>query len=621
MSRAPSAVFLCNGARPPSRTRRHTHAQRLEYRADAKDPRTVEIGLPPFVEQFLHVPARTLDLLEIAAYVFAGDRLTRRGARDSLEYHSWSRTFEYVVRVRDHAFWSRPDVGGAICEALRFMTGDREYNLTFQPGHVTDPAQLFDAAGVTAPVPQCPSVLLFSGGLDSLAGALDVLAQRDTHACLVSHESQHGTIRTQRGLIGALKDLFPNRVHPYAFRCRLANKRAPEETQRTRSFLYFTVAFGVARALGLSECAVYENGFTAFALPERQDLLNSRASRTTHPKTIRLMENVLSLVADRPFAIHAPYRWKTKADVMRVLLEHKATDLITSSVSCSATFQKAENGRQCGKCSQCIERRLAAYASGLGDIDASGTYAFDVLRETIDDGETRTLLVDYLRLARQFAMQNESWFAQEKLSELADLVDYVDGKDDTERTTRIWQLCHRHGKEVMAAVRIIRAEYDDPAQPRPPGTLLDVIASKEYLKDPVDRLVASLAGRLQKAMPLAFRSAQPTHENQVNDLIEAILKGDSESLEREFPVLRFGTAKTVPDHATRSCDLFIEAKFLRDGASASKTTNELAADTVKYGKHRKILFVLYDPARSVVDDAKFAEPFEKDGRCIVCFVR
>ena len=621
MNETLSAVFLCNGASPPTRAKRYRQAATLEYRDGTTIARNVEICLPRFIAQVAHLDDRLLDLLEIAGYVFAGDRLTTRGRTDSLEYHSWSRTIEYVIRVRDISFWSRSEIGTALSAALHFMTGDHEHRFSFVAGQHTEPSHLFDQAGVTLPAPQDPRVMLFSGGLDSLAGSLELVAQPTATACLVSHESQHGTIRTQRSLAQALQERFPGRVRPFSFRCRLTDKRAPEETQRTRSFLYLATAFGVATALSLTECSVYENGFTAFAFPERQDLLNSRASRTTHPKTLALMERFLSLVAQTDFHIRSPFRWLTKADVLQVIRKHNADDLLTSSISCSATFQKAELGRQCGRCSQCVERRLAAFAVGLDDIDSSGSYAFDFIKDEATEPGTKTLLIDYLRLARDFVIQHEDWFAVEKINELADLVEHVDGVDEFERVAKIWDLCQRHGKGVFAAMSSIRSRFCDLARPRPKGILLDIISDQDYLKDPVERLIERLRERFKSAVPIAFATSAPKHENQLNDQIDAILRAESLEFEREFPVVRFGTAKTVPDHSNKELDLFIEAKLLRESTSASKITDQLAADTFKYGAHRRIFFVLYDPDRAIKDDVKFAEQFQTDGRFAICIVR
>jgi hypothetical protein len=148
------------------------------------------------VQNVYHLPERTLDLLEIAAYVFAADRLVSRGPREAVEYHSWARSFEFHIKVRDHGFWSLPAVTDSLSRALHFMTGDAEFAFFFEPGHKTDATNLFDHEGFSVQTPQPIRVTLFSGGLDSLCGALDILQSSQDKVVLVSHRSQSGTTRT-----------------------------------------------------------------------------------------------------------------------------------------------------------------------------------------------------------------------------------------------------------------------------------------------------------------------------------------------------------------------------------------------------------------------------------------
>jgi len=44
--------------------------------------------------------------LELAAYIYAADRHTRRGSRDAVEFHAWSRRFRFRIKVRDVEFLS-----------------------------------------------------------------------------------------------------------------------------------------------------------------------------------------------------------------------------------------------------------------------------------------------------------------------------------------------------------------------------------------------------------------------------------------------------------------------------------------------------------------------------------
>ncbi len=136
-------VILCNGAKLPDIYGQNEHVANLEYRERFQD-RNINIQLPKFVRDVMHLPPRILDLLEIAGYIFSADRLIPRGSRNSVEYHNWARGIHFIIKVRDFDFWNNPDTRRKLTDTLLFMTGDKEYHFSFQPGHSTDPAGLFD---------------------------------------------------------------------------------------------------------------------------------------------------------------------------------------------------------------------------------------------------------------------------------------------------------------------------------------------------------------------------------------------------------------------------------------------------------------------------------------------
>ena len=611
-------LVVCNGAQVP-RAATTTRPLLLEYRAAAKRTRNVTLKLPAFVDQVLHLPHRVLDLLELAAYIFAADRLSNRGPRDAVEYHGWSRRFRLITKVRDPQFWKHTRVQSQLARALRYMTGDRDYSFSFRGGHATPPSSLFDKRGMGPRVPRDPAVILFSGGLDSFAGVIQQLETTAQDVCLVTHQSSPGSIKTQNRLVEALLDRYPNRVAHYCFHCTLHGVRAAEETQRTRSFLYLSTAFAVAQALRVDRCYVYENGVTALNLPKRQELMLARASRTVHPETIALLQNLLATVAGSPFIIETPFVMKTKAEVFEILRTHKQRDLLSSTVSCSRTFRNLEAATHCGGCSQCIDRKFAAYAAGLGDIDSgSGIYAFDFNRERITDPEVRTALIDYVRQASRFARWNIDHFYQELLSDVAPICEALEPRYSADD---VWALCRRHGQAVERAIRAMRDECDDPFVKLVPGSFQDLVAARTYLQEPVQRLISSLIAKLCKAVPIAFQRRRPDGEAQLNDQIHALIEADYPDYVREHPAVRFGIARTIPDHSLENHDLLLEGKYVRDATTPSKATEGIAADLTKYPERSHILFVVYDPDRSIADDTEFAAPFERKGRCTICVVR
>ncbi len=476
-------LFLCNGAPRPPAFSPEAHVTTLDYRLDA-DPRLVTLRLPNFIDQLYHVPDRVLDLLELAAYVFAADRAAFRGAKDAVEYHAWSRAMFFAVKVRDAAFWNQPRVKAKLGKAIRFMTGDFEYTFDFLPGHTTPPTSLFDKEEFATTHQGPASVALFSGGLDSLAGVLERLETTNEELFLISHRSgQPSTKRTQASLAQALCRNYPGRVHPYSFDCGLANERGAEETQRTRAFLFGSIAFAVAHRLGLDSFFAYENGVTSLNFIRRQDLMNARASRTTHPQTHALMADFLAEVHGGPVKVVNPFWDKTKTDVFTILDRVKGRNLISSAVSCSKTFHRLPgNATHCGCCFQCVDRRIAAYAAGLQEVDNAGIYSTDIFRKHIEEQEPRTTALDYVRQAVHFAKTTDDGFVMERLAELSDVTPYVGMEEDAAVET-VWNLCHRHGQQVVQGLSAVRSQFDDLLYPLEDGSLLQLMASRAYLAD------------------------------------------------------------------------------------------------------------------------------------------
>lgn len=136
------------------------------------------------------IPVRLVDLLEIASCVFAADQSLSRGGDTRRDWGAdWRRSMQFVIPVRDVDFWRRDDVTAALAAALSFLSEDL-YRFEFMPS--TAPAEAQDYLPIQADAETgftADDVILFSGGLDSLAGAVETLAQSDRRVALVSHRS------------------------------------------------------------------------------------------------------------------------------------------------------------------------------------------------------------------------------------------------------------------------------------------------------------------------------------------------------------------------------------------------------------------------------------------------
>ena len=395
-------IVLCNGVKLNHEVY-EDKVLRLESREE-KEGRNVRIGLNNFENTVYLIKDRCKDLLEIAAFVFAADRNTSRGKDNNLIYDNWDREFEFHIPVRDLEFWDNNEIKELLSKTLKYMSGDRPYKFKYYKKDDAGKDSLFDNEKFTIRPNKGTRVVLFSGGLDSLAGTIKTLEETDKEVCLISHQSgQPSVIKTQRELYNEIQLMYPDRCSHYKYRTGLVGTIRADETQRTRSFLYCSTAFVIAKVYDENEIYVYENGVTSINLPETQDMGNARASRTTHPKTLGLLEELFQKISESKFKIVNEFLYETKTDVINVIKKYKKEDLIEKAVTCSKTRNITANTTHCGECSQCIDRIYAVYASGTNKYDNYKKYNKYFPKENIIEGDLRKGLIDQLRLSNKFS--------------------------------------------------------------------------------------------------------------------------------------------------------------------------------------------------------------------------
>lgn len=404
-------IILCDGVAMPDSLAGTVPAHRITrlVNRDELPNRNMTVKIHDFASRLIpRMPDRTRDLIEIAAFIYAADRLIKRGRTNQVEFENWARELTFCVPVRDLSYWQQAEVATDLANALTFVSGDKSYRFYFEQRVGFDPlTSLFhntDTASVLSDPGTAYPVALFSGGLDSLAGVVELLETTDKKVVITSHRSNPSTIKVQKRVYDALNMAYPGRLLYHPLECNLTGPRASEETQRTRFFLYTAAGFALAQAYGQDELNIFENGITSINLSKRQDLINGRASRTTHPKTLGLLQKVLSGVFDRTFTIRHPFIHLTKTEVVSVLKQYSKPELITATVTCTKTFDKFDsraNASHCGFCSQCVDRRFAMYAAQLEQHDA--VYNFDLATESFPKNDAKTHVVDYIRHAYSFA--------------------------------------------------------------------------------------------------------------------------------------------------------------------------------------------------------------------------
>lgn len=352
----------------------------------------------------IHPTDTGLDLMLLALHVHAADtKLSRRLESQD----SWTREIRLVVPVSDEPLWT--SIAPTLIRALDFLTGDH-WTIQFRPRPPsTRPGPASNQASLI--LPAYDEVSLFSGGLDSLVGAIDTLSA-DRTPLLVGHAGDGATSAAQWHCYRALRDHFAD--NPFG-RLRLwmtlpkikVEGSAREKTTRGRSFLFFaTAAFA---ATGLTQpvtIRVPENGFISLNVALDPLRLGSHSTRTTHPFYIARWNELLTQLGI-PAALYNPYWNKTKGEMAAQCADTALLQtLISTSLSCASPSKGRWKGtaiRHCGYCLPCLVRRAAlAHAPLLQDTTeyAIADLAGRPLLSTMAEGQQiRSLQYAVARLA------------------------------------------------------------------------------------------------------------------------------------------------------------------------------------------------------------------------------
>lgn len=290
----------------------------------------------------LEISPQAWDFLSIALSVVAVDFTEHRASSAD----GWTRVLDLEIAVQDPAFWNTQ--AQALAAALGFLTTDR-WKFAFHAGGFGPPAQM------QALHPVEDSVVLLSGGLDSLIGAIDLVEQGF---------KPYAVSQIVRG-DGEKQDLFAQSLELNRIGLNHVTKSpgAQEPSQRARSIIF--LAFGLAVATSLDRyhrgdrvpLYICENGFIAINPPLTVTRLGSLSTRTAHPEYLGRLQLIFD-AAGINVQIKNPYELVTKGEMLAncrnqtLLMQHAV-----ASTSCGR-FQRF-GYKHCGRCVPCQVRRAS----------------------------------------------------------------------------------------------------------------------------------------------------------------------------------------------------------------------------------------------------------------------
>lgn len=301
------------------------------------------------------VPLTSFSLLYLSAIVYAIDRSVER-KRYSLD--GWSRELDVDINIPEYAVFQ--DQRCSINEMLSFLTGDF-WNCNFVGNaSVTykgyKPSNYFD--GIT-------QVCLFSGGMDSLIGAINYMTSNPNGKLFLASHYDHN-MRSVKKDQKKIKELFIDKFHNrycHIPAVLIEPQYSIENSCRSRSLMFIAIALIVA-SYANCDVIIPENGSVSLNYPLSASRRASCSTRTTHPIFIKQLQQIVRILGLMPKLIN-PYEKLTKGEmVQRCLDKGYLLQVVASSNSCGKRgmhqhMYDNSSASHCGHCMPCMYRKAA----------------------------------------------------------------------------------------------------------------------------------------------------------------------------------------------------------------------------------------------------------------------
>ena len=348
------------------------------------------------------IPAQVMDFLSIALAVTAADTFVQRESSED----GWTRKLSLRLPLYEPSRWIA--LKKELESALHFLSGDI-WDFEFCNGGYAPPEPYSQHSRFhLIKLKELDCVSLFSGGLDSAIGAIDLLTVGRA-PLLVSHAYKGDKSRQDQiaERLNGRYSRFEINADPHHY------QGVTDITMRTRSLNF--LAFAAVGACAVQEVSqqkkvdlfVPENGFISLNAPLTPRRIGTLSTRTTHPYFISSIQQLFDAVGI-PCQIINPYQFKTKGQmVSQCLNKQLLSDVVESTVSCS---HWKRTDQQCGICVPCIIRRASLHAGG---ISRDADYTFQSLAKVMNEIDRRDDLIALrIAIAQRSTSKIGTWIAK-----------------------------------------------------------------------------------------------------------------------------------------------------------------------------------------------------------------
>ncbi|MEI9947713.1 MAG: 7-cyano-7-deazaguanine synthase [Pseudomonadota bacterium] len=343
------------------------------------------------------------DLLRVMAAVLEADRLSPRRPRGGKRLErdlAWQRRLSLRIAVESPDRWKQaiPQLSGLVS----FMTDDAwlfDFD-GFVKHHGEQQLLPFETTNETR------EVALFSGGLDSVAGALARSRLHGGRLLAISACGNDVRGSAQKSALETLRSVGVSASWlklDHQLRGAGRPRSGMESSQRSRGLLFLAMGATAASQLEIATFAAYETGVGCINLPTSAAQVGAHGTRAMHPRTLSLFNDLVAVVLDKSVRVVAPFFLHTKGELCR-LAASDLPALAAVTMSCDEGEGHKQNAMlHCGLCTSCLFRRIALGAGtsapdpttyrdvstkrhGVYEVNAFENHASQLLKcQTFDD--------------------------------------------------------------------------------------------------------------------------------------------------------------------------------------------------------------------------------------------
>lgn len=305
-----------------------------------------------------------LDFLTIGLIVSLVDRKIQRNAAAD----GWSRKLNVTIPVLNLEKWNK--CKNILENALSFVSGDY-WKINFsERNYIAKETEYLNSWSKKRRKKiendEIKTICMFSGGLDSFIGAIDLLSTNINECVFINIRGGGNSFKNNfESARDAICNEFLITKKDKYFKSFLVKPwKAIEDTTRSRSFTFFTHAIAYSTCFSNHiDLIIPENGTISLNVPLSYGRYGSCSTRTTHPHYVGLLQQIINTF-ELNITLKNPYQFKTKGEM---LIECKRFDFAKNNIVCTMSCSHPNSGRyqgngkpgHCGTCLPCLIREAA----------------------------------------------------------------------------------------------------------------------------------------------------------------------------------------------------------------------------------------------------------------------